>query len=163
MAAVQHYLMRRLVLFALLMIACPLSARAQRSDGDSSHVAAVYGVHYGTPMRLSISLGAALATDRRQQTGVLAVVEQGQQGNELSAGWFRTMGRYGTGVSLRAAVLRTAGEPWEANPHTTYVGGEVHWMVFLGVGGRAGLMRRVSSNADGTHDNIVTLGVSIGQ
>lgn len=145
------------------MIACPLAAGAQRADRDSSQVVAVYGIHYGMPMRLSISLGAAVAMNKRQTTGYLGVLEQGQQGNEFSAGLFRTIGHYGSGFSVRAAVLRTAGEPWEANPHTTYLGGEVHWMVFLGVGGRAGLMRRVSNNVDGTHDNLVTLGVSLGQ
>jgi hypothetical protein len=155
--------MRRPALFALFVIACPFLAGAQHADRDSSRVSVVYGVHYGLPMRLSLSLGAALGTNRSQTTGFLGMLEQGQQGSELSAGWFKTIGRYGSGVSIRGAVLRTAGEPWEANPHTTYAGGEVHWMVFLGVGGRAGLMRRVSSNVDGTHDNLVTLGVSLGQ
>jgi hypothetical protein len=150
-------------LFALLVIAWPFAARAQRLNGDSSRVSVVYGVHYGAPLRLSLSLGAALGTNRSQTTGLLGVLEQGQQGSELSAGWFRTIGRYGSGISVRAALLRTAGEPWDANAHTTYAGGEVHWMILFGVGGRAGLMRRVSSNADGTHDNLVTLGVSLGQ
>jgi hypothetical protein len=90
------------------------------------------------------------------------MLEQGQHGNELSAGYFRMIGRYGTGFSVRGAVLRTSGEPWEANPHTTYVGGEVHLQLFLGVGGRAGLMRRASHESTGSHDSIVTLGVSIG-
>ena len=157
--------MRRSALFALLLIAFvpPLAAGAQRFDNDSSRLSAVYGIHYGSPLRASISLGAALGTNRSQTTGFIGVAEQGQEGSELSGGWFRTIGRYGSGISVRAALLRTGGEPWDANPHTTYAGGEVHWMILFGVGGRVGLMRRVSSNTDGTHDNLVTFGVSVGQ
>lgn len=160
----QHSVMRRVVRFLpVLVLLLPATASAQR--GDDSHgprVVPAFGVHYGTPMRFSVSAGGALDLNDRGSEGVIAVVEQGQHGSELSAGYYRMLGRFGSGFSLRAAVLRTGGEPWNADPHTTYVGAETHVMVLLGVGARAGFMRRASQVSNGSRDNIVTLGVSIG-
>jgi hypothetical protein len=152
--------MRRLLIALLALLG---SSRAGAQPGaDASRLAPAYGLHYGAPMRFSIALGGTLDTDRRGTQGAIAMLEQGQHGNELSAGYFKMIGRYGTGFSVRGAVLRTGGEPWQANPHTTYVGGEVHLQLFLGVGGRAGLLRRASRESTGSHDSIVTLGLSIG-
>jgi hypothetical protein len=161
--SMQHSPMRRCVLALLLTVALPLGALAQRSiEPPTSRLAPAFGVHYGTPMRFSVSAGGAFDFERRGDAGVLALIEQGQHGNEFSAGYYRMLGRFGSGFSLRAAVLRTSGEPWNANPHTTYVGGEAHLMVILGVGGRVGVMRRASRVSNGSHDSIVTFGVSIG-
>lgn len=148
------------LLAALLLL--PAAARAQREDATSSRLVPAFGVHYGTPLRFSVSAGGALDLSDRRNEGVVAVVEQGQHGNELSAGYYRMIGRFGSGFSVRAAALRTSGEPWNADPHTTYVGAEAHLMVILGVGGRAGFMRRASKVVNGSHDSIVTLGISIG-
>jgi hypothetical protein len=144
------------------MLLLPAAALAQREDATSSRLVPAFGVHYGTPMRFSVSAGGALDLSDRRNEGVLALVEQGQHGNEFSAGYYRMIGRFGSGFSLRAAALRTSGEPWNADPHTTYVGAEAHLMVILGVGGRAGFMRRASKVVNGSHDSIVTLGISIG-
>ena len=153
-------LLRCLPAFLLLM---PGVARAQQREASQhSRLVPVFGVHYGTPMRFSVSAGGALDLNDRGSKGVLALVEQGQHGSEFSAGYYHMLGRFGSGVSLRAAVLRTSGEPWQADPHTTYVGAEAHLMVILGVGGRVGYMRRASDVSNGAHDSIVTLGVSIG-
>lgn len=150
-------------LICALIVTLPAVARAQQgSDSSGSRLAPAFGVHYGTPMRFSVSAGGALDLNDRGSEGVLAVVEQGQHGGEISAGYYRMVGRFGSGFSLRAAVLRTGSEPWNADPHTTYVGAEAHLMVILGVGGRAGFMRRASSTSNGTRDSIVSLGVSIG-
>lgn len=138
------------------------TATAQHEDATSSRLVPAFGVHYGTPMRFSVSAGGALDLSDRRNEGVLALVEQGQHGNEVSAGYYRMIGRFGSGFSLRAAALRTSGEPWSADPHTTYVGAEAHLMVILGVGGRAGFMRRASKVVNGSHDSIVTLGISLG-
>jgi hypothetical protein len=155
--------MHRLAIAAAIVVLLPPRAAAQRrDDSDLSRLAVAYGLHYGTPMRFSVALGATLDTDERRTQGAIAVVEQGQHGSELSAGYFKEIGRYGTGFSLRGAVLRTSGEPWNADPHTTYVGGEVHLQLFLGVGGRAGLLRRASRVSNGDNDSIVSLGLSIG-
>jgi len=158
----QHSRMRRALPFLLALVLLPASAHAQRGDASSPSLVPAFGVHYGTPMRFSVSAGGALDLADHGSEGVLALVEQGQHGNEISAGYYRMLGRFGSGFSLRAAVLRTGGEPWNANPHTTYVGAEAHLMVILGVGGRAGFMRRASSVSNGSHDSIVTLGISIG-
>lgn len=160
--SMQHSRMRRAPWFLLALVLLPAGARAQRGDASSPRLVPAFGVHHGTPMRFSVAAGGALDLADHGSEGVLALVEQGQHGNEISAGYYRMLGRFGSGFSLRAAVLRTSGEPWNANPHTTYVGAEAHLMVILGVGGRAGFMRRASSVSNGSHDSIVTLGISIG-
>lgn len=159
---VQHSRMRCFLPAAVALVLIPAAVRAQRGDAPTPKLVPAFGVHYGTPMRFSVSAGGALDLSDRGNEGVVAVVEQGQHGNELSAGYYRMLGRFGSGFSLRAAVLRTSGEPWNADPHTTYVGAEAHVMIILGVGGRAGYMRRASSVVNGSRDNIVTLGISIG-
>jgi hypothetical protein len=155
-------LLRLVPALLAIVVLLPGAARAQREDATSSRLVPAFGVHYGTPMRFSVSAGGALDLSDRRNEGVLAVVEQGQHGNEVSAGYYRMIGRFGSGFSVRAAALRTSGEPWNADPHTTYVGAEAHLMVILGVGGRAGFMRRASRVVNGSHDSIVTLGISIG-
>ena len=98
----------------------------------------------------------------RRNDGIIVMAEAGRQGNEVSAGYFRLLGRYGSGYSLRAAVVRTGDEPWNASPHTTYVGVEGHWMLIFGVGGRVGYLRRVSRSVLDPHDNLASVGLSIG-
>ena len=159
---VQHSRMRCLVPLLAAALLLPCAARAQDSESGSPRLMPAFGVHYGTPMRFSVSAGGALDPSGRGNQGLLAVVEQGQHGTEFSTGYYRMVSRFGSGFSLRAAVLRTSGEPWNANAHTTYVGAEAHLMIILGVGGRAGFMRRASSVVSGSHDNIVTFGISVG-
>lgn len=160
--AMQHSRMRYAgPLFFAVALLLPAAARAQR-EAESPRLVPAFGVYYGTPLRFSVSAGGALDLNDRGNEGVVGVVEQGQHGSEISAGYYKMIGRFGSGFSLRAAVLRTGGEPWNADAHTTYVGAEAHLMVILGVGGRAGFLRRASSTVNGTHDSIVTLGVSIG-
>lgn len=149
---------------SVLLLAFPaaLCAQAAAPPEGGPRLSPAYGVHYGTPLRFSVAAGAALDFDRTGSDGMTAMVEQGQHGHEFSLGYFHMIGRLGSGASLRASVLRTAGEPWNADPHTTYVGGEVGWMLIFGVGGRAGYFRRASSQATGTNSIIATLGLSIG-
>ncbi len=160
----QHSFMRRVVrLLPVLVLLIPARVRGQgEADSHGPRLTPAFGVHYGTPMRFSVSAGGALDLNDRGSEGVIALVEQGQHGSELSAGYYRMLGRFGSGFSLRAAVLRTGSEPWNADPHTTYVGAEAHLMVLLGVGGRAGFMRRASHVSNGSNQSIVTLGLSIG-
>ena len=160
--------MRRFVLPLLLTLLLPACAFAQQSAQQSAErdggwrLAPAFGLHYGTPLRFSVAGGIVADFDRRGNDGLIALVEQGQHGHEFSAGYFRMYGRFGSGVSVRATALRTAGEPWNADPHTTYVGGEMQWMLVFGVGARAGYFRRASRDANGTNATIATLGVSIG-
>jgi hypothetical protein len=150
------------IVCALVMF-CSRTGRAQQSsESRGPRLAPAFGVHYGTPMRFSVSAGGSLDLNDRGSEGLIAIVEQGQHGGEISAGYYHMVGRFGSGFSLRAAVLRTSGEPWTADPHTTYVGAEAHLMVILGVGGRVGYLRRASSTSNGTRDGIITLGASIG-
>lgn len=168
--------MRHLALAALLVLALPPRAAAQQPDSSARAQAATeqessgrltpritpaFGLHYGSPMRISGALGVIIDLDRKSLDGILLLVEPGQHGIEYSAGYLRMIGRFGSGVSLRASVLHTFSEPWNADAQTTYVGGELHWMVVLGVGGRAGVFRR-ASGSPGNHDSLGTLGFSIG-
>lgn len=159
--------MRRYAFFALLAVLLPLSAAAQKSDDStgtrelSPRVTPAFGLHYGSPMRISGAVGVIVDLDPHTLDGILLVAEPGQKGIEFSAGYLKMIGRFGSGLSLRASLLHTYDNPWDANPQTNYVGGEVHWMVVLGVGGRAGLFRRVSG-VPGSHDTLGTIGFSIG-
>jgi hypothetical protein len=164
--------MHRLVISAALGLLLPLCAAAQQSDSAAStapvrseplspRITPAIGLHYGSPMRLSGALGIIVDLNRKTLDGILVVVEPGQKGIEYSVGYLRTIGRFGSGISARASVLHTFDEPWDADPRTNYVGGELHWMVALGVGGRAGLFKRVGKG-EGTHETLTTLGFSIG-
>ena len=156
--------MRPSVVPVVLCFLLPLSARAQGAPNmePNPHVSPAIGVHYGSPMRISLAAGLLVDMSERRNDGVVVAAEAGQQGNEVSLGYFRMLGRFGSGYSLRAAGLRTLGEPWNASPNTTYVGGEAHWMIAFGVGARVGYLRRTSKRVDDTHDNLATVGILIG-
>lgn len=165
--------MRPLAISVLIGLLLPVCAAAQQPDsvtqvaqgaGEgrmSPRISPAFGLHYGSPMRISAALGVILDVDVKSLDGILMVVEPGQKGIEYSVGFLKMIGRFGSGVSVRASALHTFSDPWEANPQSTYVGGELHWMVLLGVGGRAGLFKRVSGTP-GEHDTLGTLGFSIG-
>ena len=157
--------MRRLVMFLVLLVLAPGIARGQetRSPEPNPHISPALGIHYGSPMRISLAGGLLVDMSEHRNDGVVATAEAGQQGNEISAGYFRMLGRFGSGYSMRLAALRTAGEPWNASPNTTYVGAEASWMIAFGVGGRVGLLRR-ASNTTGLepHDYVASVGILIG-
>ena len=154
-------------MLAVLLAALPLCAAAQqaadtRQDGAiSPRVSPAFGFHYGNPMRFSGAVGVIIDLNKRNLDGILLLVEPGQKGIQFSTGYLHTFGRFGSGLSVRASALHTYDDPWEANPQTTYLGGELHWMVVMGVGGRAGLFKR-ASGPRGDHDTLGTLGFSIG-
>lgn len=156
--------MHRFVLSLLLLTVLSPAAGAQ-SRSDSSRgpqLSGAFGLHYGTPLRFSVTAGGVLELSRHRDDGVIALVEQGQHGHAFSLGYVRMFGRFGSGVSLRGTVLRTAGEPWNADPHSTYVGAEMQWMLAFGVGARGGYFRRASAVSTGTNATIATLGFSLG-
>ena len=156
--------MRQLAISAALAVLLPLCAAAQQAEPPhelSPQITPAFGLHYGNPARISAAFGIIVNPDRRGNDGLLILVEPGQKANELSAGYLRMIGHYGSGLSLRAALVHTKDDPWEANPNSTYVGGELHWMVIFGVGGRAGLYRRVGG-APGAHDGLATIGLALG-
>jgi hypothetical protein len=155
--------MRRLALLALLVVLPPRRADAQAADTTQFvRISPAIGLHYGTPMRLSLAAGGLFDFRGARNDGVIVMAEPGQGGIEFSLGYFRTR-RFGQGYSLRLAGIRTLDHPWNTSEHTTFLGAEAHWMLLVGVGGRAGFFRRVSSdNAGDPHDNLATLGVSIG-
>ena len=165
-ARVQHSPMRRLAcLVGLLAALVSAPAHAQRAaDSTQSQSVRLWpalGLHYGSPLRFSAALG--LTVDLSPNTGdaVLALVEPGQHGVEYSLGYLHLLQQFGSGYSLRASLLRTDGEPWKANPNSTYVGAEAQVMLIFAVGGRAGVYHRVSG-VSGEHDTIATVGFSLG-
>lgn len=173
--AVQHSPMRRLLCVAgLLSVIAAVPATAQVTapvPAATEHAAdttkaslklwPALGLHYGSPLRFSGVLGVAVDLTPRTNDALLVLAEPGQHGYEFSLGYLRMLGQFGSGYSLRASVLRTDGEPWKANPNTTYVGAEAQWMLVFAVGGRAGVYRRVSG-VTGEHDTLATVGLSIG-
>lgn len=163
-ASVQHCCMRRLASSLLLVVIASLRAAAQDSTAveDTPRISPAFGLHYGTPLRFSAAVGVLVDVSRHRNDGLVVMLEPGQQGNELSAGYFRLLGHFGSGYSLRAAVVRTGDEPWNSSAHTTYVGVEAHWMLVFGVGGRLGYLRRASRSGLDPHDNLATVGISIG-
>jgi hypothetical protein len=166
---VQHYPMHRFAL-SLVVLALPsLNAAAQEPKAtpptpaeQTPHISPALGIHYGTPLRFSLAVGLLVDVSASRNDGVVLMAEPGREGNEVSAGYFRMLGRFGSGYSLRGAVLRTGGEPWNASPHTTYVGVEAHWMIVFGIGGRVGYLRRASRSVADPHDNLASVGISIG-
>lgn len=161
---VQHYSMRRSLLSLALLATIPVRAAAQAtSEPDITKGTSVaFGLHYGSPLRYSAAVGVLKDMSAHRNDGMIVMLEPGYQGNEVSAGYFRQLGHMGAGYSLRAAVVRTRDEPWNATPRTTYVGAEAHWMLIFGIGGRMGYLRRVNSSTDHSRDNLASIGVSIG-
>jgi hypothetical protein len=156
--------MHRLALSVLLVALLPLCAAAQAGSDSLQfvHVSPAVGIHYGVPMKLSISAGGLFDLRGKRNDGIIAMAESGLGGAELSIGYFLRH-RFGQGYSLRTAAIRTFEKPWNTSARTTYLGGEAHWMLLAGVGGRAGFFRRVSgSSGDGLQNNLWTIGVSIG-
>ena len=156
--------MRRRAPFLVFVSLLPLCAAAQDATAvdASPRVSPAFGIHYGTPLRVSAAVGLLVDVSARRNDGLIVMAEAGQQGNELSAGYFRLVGHFGSGYSLRAALLRTANNPWNSSANTTYVGVEAHWMLVFGVGGRLGFLRRASRSGFDPHDNLATVGISIG-
>ncbi|MEO7455421.1 MAG: hypothetical protein ABIY52_04115 [Gemmatimonadaceae bacterium] len=154
--------MRRSAVFTILL-ACATRAGAQAAPNPDAgvHVSPALGVHYGSPLRFSASAGVLVDLNGNRNDGVVVMAELGQRGYEGSLGYFRMLGKFGSGYSMRAAVLRTTDDPWNASEHTTYAGVEGHWMIAFGVGGRVGYLRRVSTGSN-QHDNLASLGLSIG-
>ena len=156
--------MRRFAFLLCLAAVLPLCADAQGSRAPNSdpHISPALGVHYGSPLRLSVAAGILVDVSEHRNDGVIVMAEPGLQGGELSMGYFRMLGRFGSGYTLRAAALRTRDEPWNASPNTTYAGVEAHLMIAFGVGARVGYLRRVSARVDDSHDNLASIGLSIG-
>jgi hypothetical protein len=157
--------MFRFVIPLVLVALLPVAVIAQDTtpvEPPAPHVSLAWGGHFGTPLRASLALGALFDVSPHSNDGTIAMVEVGEEGNEISAGYFRMIGRYGSGYSLRAAVVRTGDEPWNASANTTYIGVEAHWMLVFGVGGQVGFLRRASQSVNDPHNSLVSFGVSIG-
>ncbi len=158
-------MMRRTMFSLALVVLAPAVALAQEATATrpTPQISPAVGVHYGSPMRLSAAGGLIFDMSRHRNDGVVMALEVGQQGNEVSAGYIRMLGGFGSAYSVRAALLRTAGEPWNATPNTTYAGVEASWLIVFGVGARVGFLRRTSrSNGLDPHDNLATVSVGIG-
>jgi hypothetical protein len=156
-------MLRSVVLLSLA--AFPLAALAQTSTPGTEpgpHISPAIGVHYGSPLRVSGSAGLLVDLNGNKNDGIIGMVELGQQGGQVSLGYFRMLGWFGSGYSLRATLVRTADEPWNATEHTTYVGAELQGLLIFGVGGRVGFLRRTSHSGTDPHETLVPVGISIG-
>ena len=156
--------MRRTVHLAALLFIVPLGARAQSTTGPGASplVSPAIGLHYGGPLRTSLALGLLVDVSEQRNASIVVAGEVGQQGNALGVGIQKMRGQFGSGYSLRGVVLRTRDEPWKATPYSTYVGAEASLMVAFGVGGRVGYLRRITTQVDSEHENVMSFGVLIG-
>jgi hypothetical protein len=155
--------MCRIARVLMLMAVLPFCGMAQApTDPMEPRITPSIGLHYGGPLRTSVALGLLIDASDRRNDGSVISAEIGQQANQLSAGYFRSLGQFGSGYSLRVAALRTRSDPWNASAKSTYLGGEAYLMVAFGVGGRVGYMHRISSSADTEHANVVSFGALIG-
>ena len=103
--------MRRLAILVLLVVMLPLRAAAQTPDDSGYvHISPAVGVHYGTPLRLSVAAGGLFDFRGSQNDGVIAMAEMGQGGAEASIGYFRMI-RFGQGFDIRLAGIRTGPDP----------------------------------------------------
>lgn len=155
-------MLRTAVLSLLVVMPRYIVAQGATPSEPVPNVSLAFGIHYGLPMRTSAAVGVLMDAGGKRNDGFIAMLEPGHQGNEISAGYFHSLGRFGSGYSLRVAVIRTKAEPWNATARTTYVGVEANGMLVLGVGGRVGFLRRASRSSSDPHDNVVSFGVSIG-
>ena len=149
----------------LALVALPFVAGAQASTpgtDEGPNISPAIGVHYGSPLRVSGAFGMLVDFNGNKNDGIIALGEVGLRGGQVSLGYFRMFGWFGSGYSLRLTALRTGDDPWNATEHTTYVGAELHGMLIFGVGGKVGYMRRASQSRTDPHNTIVPFGVSIG-
>lgn len=160
----QHCRMRRFAYSLLFLAFASLRVAAQDSAAVdvAPRISPAFGLHYGSPLRFSAAFGGQFDVSNKRNDGFIVMLEPGLQGNEISAGYFQMLGHFGSGYSLRAALVRTGDDPWNSSAHTTYVGAEAHWMLVFGVGGRLGFLRRASRSGFDPHDNLATVGLSIG-
>jgi len=156
--------MMRFVRPLLLAALLPLSAFAQAAEPVESkvNVSIGLGLHYGSPLRGSAAVGVLVDLNGHRNDGIIVMAEPGLQGNEVSAGYFKMLGRFGSGYSVRAAFVRTRNDPWNASPSSDYVGVEGHLMIAFGVGARIGYLRRARGVSTDPHHNLASVGVSIG-
>ncbi|MCU0636232.1 MAG: hypothetical protein MUE41_15300 [Gemmatimonadaceae bacterium] len=136
------------------------SATVARPFAASRLIEPTGGVHYGVPLRWSLSLGVIVDYSRRGDGGAIVLAESGLGGVRGSIGWVRFMRRYGSGVSLRASVMRTNREPWRFPARETFVGLEAQLLPLFATGVRAGVWREIGSGAD--RQTRVTIGASLG-
>jgi hypothetical protein len=163
----QHYRMHRLASAAALAALLSTRAAAQdtpRTPASERHpyVTPAFGLHYGSPLRASAAVGVFVDHSKADEDGMVFLLEPGLAGVEASAGYYRTIGRFGTGYSAHAAVLRTGGDPWNASPRTTYVGAELQLAFVLGVGARVGYFFRASRSVPTPHDRITAVTFTLG-
>src|SRR4051812_44315144 len=95
--------MRRTVFSLAVVVLSPVAVRAQETEPVSPppQISPAVGVHYGSPMRLSAAGGLIFDMSRHRNDGVVMALEVGQQGNEVSAGYIRMLGNFGSGFSVR--------------------------------------------------------------
>lgn len=109
------------------------------------------GLTYGAPYKWALAYGMGLV--RESDTSdwcVLAATKVGLGAVSANVGLANSLGRFGSGASLTAGVLRTFGHPLDAAARRTYVGGSVHLWPIVGLGGELGVYARVGTDPAGT-------------
>lgn len=125
-------------LLALAMLCQSRLAATQRPT-------VVGGAHYGVPLKWSAvaGIGAHLT---RERTGFLAG-EVGLGGWRGSAGFAQMSNDLGTGLSVRASLLRTTRRAWKAPSDESFGGVEVQFFPLFALGARVGVFMPLRDSA----------------
>jgi hypothetical protein len=125
------------------------------------------GAEVGSPLKLSANLGIRVGMVEKDGAdrgrGLLVQAQPGLGGVAFNVGWvplaLPAWGTQAVGLTIKARVLRTWGDPWGGlEPDQTFAGGEIGlaWIVKISVG----VLARVSSGEGKA--TIVTWGVGVG-
>lgn len=117
--------MRHLIVTAALVVLATRAVAAQHIAG---------GWHAGGPVRVSLAGGVLLEPQHGEGRGTFLLLEPGLRGGRASVGYLLMKGNLGSGVSVRASVLRT----WSIVAPQTYAGGEVQILPLFLTGARLG-------------------------
>ena len=71
--------MRRIIFLLVLVVLVPMRSRAQdaRNTEPNPHISPAIGVHYGSPMRISLAGGLLADMSQHRNDGVVVAVEVG--------------------------------------------------------------------------------------
>lgn len=147
------------VLMATVYLSTPALLHAQRCRGcaaaedttPSMHVVPAVGIHAGTPQKLSAAVGVGLGVEWQRNghdysRNVALFAEPGLSAGRASLAYVDN-GRFGSGFSVAATVLRTWKDPWTVKSNMTYAGADILLWPIVFMGPRIGVFRRIAGDA----------------
>lgn len=115
-----------------------------------THFAPGFGVHFGSPQKVSAAMGVVLGQSWRRNgadhSRLFALfAEPGVSAGRASLAFLDYgHGNFGSGVGIAATALRTWNDPWTAKENMTYGGVEIMLWPIVFVGPRIGMFHTMS-------------------